>query len=560
MRRLLMAFALLSAAAALRADEMSQFERKAEMNPNDASAQFNWAVKASEAKNYKAAIKAINRVVELSPKDAQALELKGQLLAQSGDDKGALAAWEKCVALDPKRSRAWANLAKLYAAKEDKESLKKAAAAFEAAAKGDPKNFKLLMNQGVISSKLGDDKKALALFEKASKMEGGAAASAKYLCQLYNVSGDNKKAEVACLAASADPKASAETFYYLGFAQSRLGKKEASLASFQKSVELNGSYAPALYSLGYSDYEAGRLPDALKHFQGAVDAKGGDYPEAQFNVAVVLGDLGRWTEAADIYRKILKKDSENQDAKANLDFVIETGTEALLNRGKDSYEAGEFETASKAWKQALELDPENSTAKEFLAKIKSKSAKQDSASAARKAVRKAVVSKLKSEDEKVLQGGLAAFKAGKLGQAVKLLDFYARKHPDSKAALQSLYKAKSQLSQQVDDLLQQAGRSLAGADKPGAKALIAKALALDPGSARANKMLAQVTGSEGTEKASAEQLKKQYFTGVDAYLDGDLPKAIGIWKKILEADPGHLDARRSLSQAEVELVALQKKK
>jgi hypothetical protein len=33
-----------------------------------------------------------------------------------------------------------------------------------------------------------------------------------------------------------------------------------------------------------------------------------------------------------------------------------------------------------------------------------------------------------------------------------------------------------------------------------------------------------------------------------------------VWKKILAADPGHLDAKRSLSQAEVELVALQKKK
>ena len=73
-------------------------------------------------------------------------------------------------------------------------------------------------------------------------------------------------------------------------------------------------------------------------------------------------------------------------------------------------------------------------------------------------------------------------------------------------------------------------------------------------------MLAQVTGKQGGQKPSGDALKKQYFEGVDAYLEGDLPKAIGIWKKILAVEPGHLDAQRSLSQAEVELVALQKHK
>lgn len=560
MRAMLMLLVFLMPGAGLLADDLAQYERKADMNPDDPAAQFNYAIKAREAKNYKAALKAVNRVVALEPKDAQALELKGQLQLESGDASGARETFEKCVKLDARRGNAWALLAKLYASKDDKESLKKAAAAFESASKANPKNVKLVINQGVVVSKLGDDKKALSLFEKASKMEGGAAPASKYLCQLYNVSGENKKAEAACLAASQDPAASAETFYYLGFAQSRLGKKEAALKSFEKSVAANPEYAPALYSLGFTDYEAGKLAEALRHFQGAVEAKGGEYPEAQFNAAVVLGDLGRWTEAADIYRRMLKKDPKNEDASANLDYVVATGTEALLNQGKDAYESGEFETAAKAWKQALVLDSENATAKEFLARIKVKSAKQDSAGAARKAARKAVTAKLKSEDARVLKDGMAAFKAGKMGAAVRLLDFYVRKHSSDKAALQTLYKAKGQLRQQVDDLLSQAGRKLVADDKAGAKADLQQALVLDPGNARANMMLTQITGSQGSQKVSAEALKKNYFQGVDAYLDGDLPKAIGIWKKILESDPGHLDARRSLSQAEVELAALQKKK
>ena len=207
------------------------------------------------------------------------------------------------------------------------------------------------------------------------------------------------------------------------------------------------------------------------------------------------------------------------------------------------------------------LDPGNQTALDFLKRVKSKTtAKQKSALAAKRLARKAVASRLKSEDEKILKQGLAAAKDGKLSQAVRLLDFYVRKNPGNKQAAQAFFKAKSELGQEVEDLLQRAGRMLVDNDKDGAKQLIDKALALDPDNTRANKMLAQVTGSQGVLEVSQDALKKSYFEGVDAYLDGDLPKAIGIWKKILAVDPGHLDAQRSLSQAEVELSALQKHK
>jgi tetratricopeptide (TPR) repeat protein len=516
MRRLTIVLLLLAGSAF--GDELAQFERRADMNPDDAAAQFNWAVKAREAKKYPAALKAVKRVVALAPKDAVARELQGQLLFESGDEAGAVKALEACLELDPKRGGAWALLARLYGAREDKESLKKAAAAFESAAKLSPSNAKLVLNQGVIQSKLGDDKKALALFEKAAKMPGGEAPSARFLCQLYNLGGDNKKAEAACLKAALQEGASAETFYYLGFAQSRLGKKAEALKSFQRSVGINAAYAPALYSLGFASYEAGELGQALAHFQAAIKAKEGDYPEAQFNAAVVLGDLGRWPEAAEIYRGMLRKDPANADAKANLAYVVETGGEALLNQGKDSYEAGDFASAAKAWKLALELDPENATAKEFLGRVKKRTAQQDSAGAARKAAAKAVALRLKGEDEKVKKDGLAAFKAGNWSAAARLLDFYSRKHPKDAGVKASLYQAKSRL------------------------------------------LSAKPAGGAPAKAASGEALKKQYFEGVDSYLEGNLPKAIGIWKKILAADPGHLDARRSLSQAEVELAALQKKK
>jgi tetratricopeptide (TPR) repeat protein len=555
---LLAAALALSAPSMLKADDAA-IERTAEMNPDDATSQFNWAVTAMKAKKIGAARKAAKRLVGITPKDPQAWELKGQIELMDKDEKAAADSFEHSVSIDSDRAEAHYQLAKIYITGANNEKGKKELQAYESGAKS--KDLKRVISQGVLWSKLGDNAKALKDFEKASQLEGGQDAAARYLCQLYNENGDVKKAEGYCQKAAAQDSASADIDYNLGFAQSRLGKTAAAKQSFQKAVAADPSFAPALYNLGTLDYETGALDAAQKHFRQALDAKGGDYPQAQYNLAVVLGDQGKWQEAAGVYKKILSKDSGNADAKTNLAYVVETGTEALLDKGRDAYENGNFEAATKAWSAVLELDPGNATAADFLKKVKSKStAKQDSVAKAKKAARLAVAKRLQSEDERVLKEGLASVKEGKLAQAVRLLDFYVRKHPGNAAASQAFFKAKSQLDQQVDDLLQRAGRMLVDDDKAGAKGVIDQALALDPNNSRANKMLAQVTGSQSSSKASADALKKSYFEGVDAYLEGDLPKAIGIWKKVLAQDPGHLDARRSLSQAELELSALQKHK
>lgn len=544
----------------LKADDLDSYARTADMNPNDPGAQFNYAVKALQAKDFKDAEKAASKVVTLSPKDAQARQLLGEILGLEGDSEGAQKSLEACVQLDPHNSKAWSLLAKIYSGASDHATLEKAADAFAQAAKGDPQNVRLIVNQGLIFAKLGDSSKATLLFEKADGMPGGEALADRYLCQLYNMSGNQKKAAESCLKASQDPSAGGEVFYYLGFAQNSEGQKEAARQSFLKALDINPDYGPAQDSMGYLEYEAGHLEPALKYFQAAASSGSGDDAEAYFNVAVVLGDLGRWVDAAGIYRKLLKKDPQNKDAQANLDFVVRSGVEAFLNQGKDAYEGGNFDDAAKAWKQVLALDPENSTAKDFLSKVKVQNNQSQSAQAAQQAARSAAASTFKTEDAQVLRDGLKALDEGHLGAAVRLLDFYCRKHPEDGKALQNLYKAKSELGQQVGDLLEQAGRDLAANDKAGAKSLVHRALTLDPGSSRANTMLAQLEGHQDQAQANTEELKKRYFLGVDAYLDGNLPKAIEIWKKILAEDPGNLDARRSLSQAQLELAALEKKK
>ena len=178
--------------------------------------------------------------------------------------------------------------------------------------------------------------------------------------------------------------------------------------------------------------------------------------------------------------------------------------------------------------------------------------------AARKAVRKDVDRRLKDEDAKVRERGLAAAKAGKDAEAVRLLGFYMKKNPGDKAAGKALTQARGRLGEAVDELLQGAARELVGGDRGKAKDLAAQALKLDPESARARKLLEQA-GQAEAPKTDAAAVKKLYYDGVEQYLSGDLAAAVATWKKVLAQDPEHLDAKRSLARAELELDALKKR-
>jgi type II secretory pathway component HofQ len=180
------------------------------------------------------------------------------------------------------------------------------------------------------------------------------------------------------------------------------------------------------------------------------------------------------------------------------------------------------------------------------------------AQAAKKAAKDAVAKQLKAEDAKVLKQGLAAFKAGQHSEAVRLLDFYLKKNPGDKKAQATLYKARAQQRQQVDELLQAAGRELVSGAKDQARRLAQQALALDAGNARARKLLEQA-GQSSAAPANAEAVRKLYYAGVEQYLQGDLAGAVETWKQVLAQDAVHLDAKRSLTRAQLELAALKKR-
>lgn len=548
---------LLAMGAPLAAADLASFERKAEMNPKDPQAQFNLGVVAYQAKQLDIAEKAMAKAVKLDSKDAEAWELYGTVLAAKGKDADAIEALNKGLERNAKRPKSLMLLGKLQAASEDPKDLEAAAESFGQAGKLLPGDGRPHLNQGLLLARLGKDAKAQEAFERASKLKGGEAAQ-RGLCVLYNKAGNHKKAVGACQAAAKDG-GRAEDWYNLGFAQQRLGKVAEARKSLAAAIKADRNHAPSLYNLAFLDFEAGSADKALAGFQSALKARKGDYPEAQYNAAVLLGDLGRYEEAADLYRQLLKKEPDNADAQANLDYVVETGVSGLIDQGRDAYERGDFAAASKAWKRAEKLDAGNEQVKALLKTVAAKAPSEDKvALAAKKAAKKDVDKKLKAEDAKVLKQGLADLKAGKVGEAARLLDFYVKKNPGDKGAQTALFKARAQLRQKTDDLLQAAARELVAGNRAQAKALAGQALDLDANNARARKLLEQA-GQAPAAPVNADAVRKLYYAGVEQYLSGDLAGAVDTWKKVLAQDAKHLDANRSLARAQLELAALKKR-
>jgi tetratricopeptide (TPR) repeat protein len=557
-RPLSAALIIAAMAAGLAASDLDTWQRRADLAPQDPQTQFNLGLVAFQAKDFGVAAGALKKATQLKPKDAEAWELYGTVLAAQKKPDAAVDALRTAVKLDDQRGQAWQQLAILRSAAGGKDAWAEAAKAWGQAAKLKPADGRLRLNQGLLLAKLGQAGEAEAALEKASGLEGGAGAW-RTLCVLYNKEGKSAQAADACAKAGGGGSG-AESWYNLGYAQQRLGRPQKAREAFAKALDAEPQHAPSLYAMAFLDFQAGDAEKALAGFKAALKARDGDYPEAQYNAAVLLSDQGRYEESAGMYRDLLKRHPADADAKAALAAAVEAGTAGLLGDGRDAYERGDFDAARKAWQRALALDPSNLEAQRLLQQAHAKSTHAaDAAAAARKAAHERVAERLKAQDAQVLKQGQEALSAGRLSEAVRLLGFYLKKNPNAAAAELSLTKARAQLRGQVEDRLSDAAAALAGGDRSKARQAALAALDLDPQNVRANQLLAQAGEAPAKPKVGHDQLRKLYYAGVEQYLQGDLAGAVATWKKVLDGDPDQLDAKRSLAQAELELDALRKR-
>jgi tetratricopeptide (TPR) repeat protein len=134
-----------------------------------------------------------------------------------------------------------------------------------------------------------------------------------------------------------------DALHLLAIVQSRLGKKEAALASYNRALKVRPDSLEALNNRGLTLHNLKRFEQALASYDQALKLRP-DFDEALTNRGNTLQELKRFEQALASYDRALKLRPEH--------------TKALSNRGLTLHELKRFEEALASYDRALAMQPD----------------------------------------------------------------------------------------------------------------------------------------------------------------------------------------------------------
>ena len=162
----------------------------------------------------------------------------------------------------------------------------------------------------------------------------------------YNV-GELVEAEQICQQIINAKRDLFDALHLLALVQTRLGKKDMALASYDRALTVRPDHAEALYNRSTALHELKRFKEALASYDRALTVRP-DYAEALCNRGVILHELKRFDEALASYDRALTVRPEY--------------AEALYNRGNTLYELKRFDEALASYDRALTVRPNSAEA------------------------------------------------------------------------------------------------------------------------------------------------------------------------------------------------------
>lgn len=122
-----------------------------------------------------------------------------------------------------------------------------------------------------------------------------------------------------------------------------------------KMPETKIEMAAPHFEKGNDLFNEDKKEEAIEHFKKALEIQS-DYLPATFNLAICLGDLGKYDEAEEILNEVIEKDASILQSYDSLGFIY--------------YKKGDLKKAEENFKKILELDPNNAKAKNSLEVLK----------------------------------------------------------------------------------------------------------------------------------------------------------------------------------------------
>lgn len=166
------------------------------------------------------------------------------------------------------------------------------------------------------------------------------------------------------------------------------GDIEASLTYYRMAISLRPDYSDAYSNLGALQQERGQIADALRSYQHAVRLEPANAHHI-FNFACGLSEAGKMEESATLFNKVLQLDPGNASAWDGLSHVqlelrkfeeaYTSGLQAIrldpgmprayLHTGSALHALNRIEEATEIFNRALDIEPDNETARYFLASM-----------------------------------------------------------------------------------------------------------------------------------------------------------------------------------------------
>jgi tetratricopeptide (TPR) repeat protein len=298
-------------------------------------------------------LKAMDHLGFLGPKsvvafDAVSLNISGDKFYNAGEQSEALREYEKALALDPKNINVLNSLGVCFA---NLGQYERAIQTFREVLSLSPQDFMAAFNLGFGLEGRGDYRGALDTWEALAQREGSFDL-AYHLGRLYREQGDLDKAAHWFKKAEEAPERKGVIYRALGEVQEARGLWKEAMNFFKKALKANPQDAGSLSRLGalYLERESS-LNVALSLCQQAtrIDPKKGLY---WFNLGRAYLKNTSYQEAVAAFQKALNLGENSKE-------VFRSLGHALKNLGKE-------EEALEMFKEILKRDPEDEEARRFL--------------------------------------------------------------------------------------------------------------------------------------------------------------------------------------------------
>ncbi|MBN1596301.1 tetratricopeptide repeat protein [candidate division FCPU426 bacterium] len=547
----------------------SVLQKVIRLNPNNIDAQNNLGLVYFNNGQQAQAVNCLQESLKIKPDNLDALNNLGFIYSTLNQTDEAARIYRRILGIDPDSMYAYERLAQLYLRDRKYADVMK----LYNQAKGKTRNNTVLVNAvGFAYFNKDDAKNAYEFFSRANKLNPG------------------------------DP----DSHFGMGMVAYKKANLDIAIKKFKQAIKLKKDFIEAHRQLAMVYEDKGEYMKSLyfyrkllkldpsdrsaKNNYRAIRQKAIDYYLRKGSKAYFDND---YENAVKSWNNVRKLDPEN----ATANKFIKTARMKLAGTINEHIEKGESflrrnqqQDAYREFRAALKLDPKNHQAMKGMEKVKLQQKEKDAIKTAQamdslqrgtnvksalmdlkttlkkdpsNIVAKKMVNKVQKEQqsgtERNYRKGIELYSKGKLREAIAFLERALEMDPKDQGIKNLLYKARTQLRENVKALMAR-GIELANAGRiPEAKEKFNEILILDPENAEANEYLTKFTGKVAQVTVSKEEIKKLYYDGVSLYLDGQNRRAIEVWKKILILDPENQEAKSSITKAEMELKEMEKR-